>query len=482
MNITTLSILFIVVYLVLDFIHKNKKLSKYDPPGATALSLLGNLHQIGSQPHKGLENMAKKFGPVFRFWIGDRYAVVLSDPNIIKEINVKQFDNFTYRAISPTFDVMSRWSADLTLARDERWHHVRKLMSNAFTKTKLRAYTIVIDEQLDHLMLQMNNFMKNKQPFYPRKYLHKYSLNMILSMMYSEEIPQEEGQEGRMATLFPPMEIILKQLGTANLGDYINILRPLRALNYKIFGSETEKLYQISEKIYIEHVETLMRISPRDLLDNLIIDSKGEEDKESVIIVCNHFLMAGSDTCASTVEIFMFMINNPDIQEEMATELARVVGKGNRASVEHRPECPISNAVIKEVMRIIPVAPLSLPRQAKESIIIADKYFIPKGAMVINNHRAVHHNTDHWDHPEKFMPQRFLDDGETHNDFLLPFSSGPRNCVGQNLAIEEVFVACANNVHAFKLNSIDGKPVNEDEVFGLTIQPNLFQVCLEARS
>ncbi|GAM27019.1 hypothetical protein SAMD00019534_101940, partial [Acytostelium subglobosum LB1] len=482
MNIITLSILLLVVYLVLDFILKNKKQSKYDPPGATALPLLGNLHQIGSLPHIGLENMAKKFGHVFRFWMGDVYAVVVSDPEVIRDIIVKKFDIFTNRTMSPSFDVMSRNYVNLAVARDQHWYHIRKLVANAFTKTKLRAVSTVMDEQIDNLMRKMTQFEKNKQPFYPRNHLKKFALNIIFSIMFSDEIPfEEEEHEGRMARLFKPMDIIMKELGSANLGDCINFLRPLRTLKFKLFGSEMDKVFEITEEIYNEHLETLDENNPRDLLDNLIIDSKGQH-KESVIMIGNDFILAGSETSASTVEMFMmFMINYPEIQEKMAGELASVVGLGNRATVTHRAKCPYTNAVIKEVMRIMPVAPLGLPRQAKESIIVADKYFIPKGTMVIINQRALHHNTEHWVNPEQFMPERFLVEDDKHNDYFQPFSSGPRNCVGQNLAVEEMFVACANIINTFKLNSIDGKPVNEEELFGLTITPNQFQVCLEAR-
>ncbi|GAM24463.1 hypothetical protein SAMD00019534_076380 [Acytostelium subglobosum LB1] len=225
-----------------------------------------------------------------------------------------------------------------------------------------------------------------------------------------------------------------------------------------------------------------MNLSPRDLLDHLIIDSKGQ-DKDSVVMVGNDFIVAGSETSASTLELLlMFMINYPEIQEKMAGELESVVGLGNRATVAHRSKCPYTNAVIKEVMRIMPVLPLGLPRQAKESIIIADKYYIPKGAMVMINQRALHHNSDHWTNPDEFRPERFLVEDVNHNDYLQSFSCGPRNCVGQILALDEMFVGCANIVNRFKVNSIDGQPVNDEELFGLVITPNQFQVCLKARS
>ncbi|GAM26421.1 hypothetical protein SAMD00019534_095960, partial [Acytostelium subglobosum LB1] len=478
MNLFLLSLILIVGYLIIDWIGKNRRIHKNEPPGPRALPLIGNLHQIGPLPHIGFTEMTKKYGHVFRVWLGDNYHVIVDDPEVIKEITVRNFDNFTNRLLSPSFEVMSRGYINLAVGRDDHWYHLRKLVSNAFTKTKIRTVGFVIEEHIDHLIRRMKLFEKDNQPFYPRFHLKKYAVNIIFSMVFSDEIPYDEDvHEGRMQSLFVPIDKVMRHLGSGKLADCVNILKPLLKFKQRTFGTDMDIVFKITAEIYDEHVATLDENNPRDLFDSLIIDSKGKH-RDSVIMVGTDFIISGTETSASTIEMFMmYMINNQEVQEKVASELASIVGVGNRVSMSHRPKCPYTIAVIHEVMRMMPVAAL-VPRMAKESIMLADKYFIAKGTHMLINYRSWNHREDLWELPEQFLPERFL--GQS-TDFQ-PFSSGPRNCVGQNLAVEEVFVGCANIIHNFRLSSVDGKPVAEEETFGLTICPKEFQVSVQSRT
>ncbi|GAM22632.1 hypothetical protein SAMD00019534_058070, partial [Acytostelium subglobosum LB1] len=382
MNTYTLIAVVIIVYLILDFIYKIRRLTKDDAPGPMPLPLIGNLHQVGPSPHIGMAKLTEKFGHVMRIWLGDNYHIIVSDPAIVREMVVRNQDNFTNRIQSPSLEIMSKGYLNMVVGRDEHWSHIRKLVSNSFTKTKLRSFSSAIEEQGDHLITKLRQFEKDNQ-------------------------------------------------------------------------------------------------SPRDIMDSLIIDAKGEL-KDSVIMVGVDFIIAGTETSASTIEMFMmYMINHPDIQAKVASELASAVGPGNRVTFSHRPHVPYTVAVINEVMRIRPVVALA-PRECKEACMLGGKYYVPAGTQLFVNQKAMNFHPDHWDQPEKFNPERFLLN-DKYKDVFLPFSAGPRNCVGMNLAIEEVFVGCANILHNFILSSSNNQPIHEEEVFGLTIMPIPFQVCVNSR-
>ena len=66
-------------------------------------------------------------------------------------------------------------------------------------------------------------------------------------------------------------------------------------------------------------------------------------------------------------------------------------------------------------------------------ISVLGPYLIPKGCSVTLVSKALHHDPDHWDEPEKFKPERFLEEKYTgrHPFGYIPFSGGPRNCIGK---------------------------------------------------
>ena len=84
---------------------------------------------------------------------------------------------------------------------------------------------------------------------------------------------------------------------------------------------------------------------------------------------------------------------------------------------------------------------MSVPHKAAKDATL-NGYQIPKGAIILTNIWAIHHDQNRWPNPEKFMPERHLD----HNgkflksDNWMPFNVGRRNCLGQQLAKMELFI------------------------------------------
>jgi cytochrome P450 len=81
-----------------------------------------------------------------------------------------------------------------------------------------------------------------------------------------------------------------------------------------------------------------------------------------------------------------------------------------------------------------------------------DKYLIPKGSSFLINIQAVHLDPEIWPEPMRFDPSRFIDKPIEPYTFL-PFIAGPRNCLGQHLALLEskMVVALLTQRYNFEL-------------------------------
>ncbi|CAK8678676.1 unnamed protein product [Clavelina lepadiformis] len=145
---------------------------------------------------------------------------------------------------------------------------------------------------------------------------------------------------------------------------------------------------------------------------------------------------------------------------------------------------PYTSAFMQELMRFRAVVPIALPHKTNEDSEL-NGYFIPKSTTVGPNIWAVHNDPDYWDEPEKFKPQRFIDaDGEfIKSNHVIPFSLGPRTCLGKQLAQMEIFIYLVSMIQQFEFlpdpNS-DKLPEIDDGINGLAFLPYPF--CLSAKA
>lgn len=132
--------------------------------------------------------------------------------------------------------------------------------------------------------------------------------------------------------------------------------------------------------------------------------------------------------------------------------------------------------VIKETMRLFPIAPL-LIRQVNGDLDIGGGYTLPKGSTVFLAIWKLHRSADIWDDPLCFNPDRFLPEqvAKRHPYAYIPFSAGPRNCIGLKYAMMSMKILLATLLRNYIF--MKDKHVNiEDieikaEVFLKTIDP-----------
>lgn len=131
--------------------------------------------------------------------------------------------------------------------------------------------------------------------------------------------------------------------------------------------------------------------------------------------------------------------SHPDVQEKVHEELDSVFGKGSDrpATMDDLGKLNYLDRVIKETLRLFPSVPL-MGRVTTEDCIINNQ-LVPKDTEVAVLTYQIHHNKHVWDDPERFDPDRFLPKNmvSRHPFAYIPFSAGPRNCIGQRFAILE---------------------------------------------
>ncbi|KAG9668571.1 benzoate 4-monooxygenase cytochrome P450, partial [Aureobasidium melanogenum] len=154
------------------------------------------------------------------------------------------------------------------------------------------------------------------------------------------------------------------------------------------------------------------------------------------------FMMAGTETTATLLSgLTYYLLISPDKLAKLVAEVRGNFTSESDITVDALAELPYLNACIEEGLRMYPPVSGSLPRKVPaEGAIIAGTW-VPGDVSVAVNQRATYQSSVNFRNPASFVPERFLGDPEYANDNLAalqPFSVGPRNCIGKNLAYHEM--------------------------------------------
>lgn len=173
-----------------------------------------------------------------------------------------------------------------------------------------------------------------------------------------------------------------------------------------------------------------------------------------MIHLCSQdLLVASMDSSAATIEwTFTELTRHPNMMKKLQKEIENKVGMNTRTVEESDLESlTYLNMVIKESLRLHPVGPLLLPREAIEDCTIHG-FHIPKKSRILINAHAIGRDPNAWEDPGTFFPERFANNcvDIRGRDFrLIPFGAGRRSCPGVQLGLTVVRLMVAQLVHCF---------------------------------
>jgi cytochrome P450 len=151
--------------------------------------------------------------------------------------------------------------------------------------------------------------------------------------------------------------------------------------------------------------------------------------------------MAGTELPANAISFATYHLAlNPPITAKLRSELAQFLHhKDGIPSLSELEKLPYLTAIIKESLRLSSLIPGRLPRVVPPEGITVSGLKIPGNMVVSSSALMVHTNPLLFPEPEKFVPERWMNSGNGMLDkFLVPFSVGRRDCIGQHLALAEM--------------------------------------------
>lgn len=209
------------------------------------------------------------------------------------------------------------------------------------------------------------------------------------------------------------------------------------------------------------------------LLDFMLDISKNNPqftDTDIVNEACT-FMLAGQDSVGAATAFCLFLLaQNPDHQERCVNELSEIFEDDDRApTMKDIREMRFLEQCIKETLRLYPSVPL-IARRVTDNL-RCGKYTIPMGSNILIFPYATHRLEKYYPNPECFDPDRFSPEQceKRHPYAFIPFSAGPRNCIGYKFAFIEIKTVISTILREFELLPVEGK-TQINPIFRITVR------------
>ncbi|KAF8811261.1 cytochrome P450 [Phlegmacium glaucopus] len=200
---------------------------------------------------------------------------------------------------------------------------------------------------------------------------------------------------------------------------------------------------------------------------------------------------AGAESTVSTLATFVLaIVTHPEVQVKAQKELDSVVGRDRLPEFSDRQSLPYINAILKEVLRWNPVAPLGLPHMATHHDEI-NGYFIPAGTMIVGNSWGILHDPNTYPDPSRFNPDRFMGENDSQHlssmdPLSVTFGYGRRICPGRYMAEAQVWISIACMLSVFDIGTAFdglGRPIKVTPAFsaGMISHPLPFKFSMKPR-
>lgn len=433
-------------------------------PSPPRLPLIGNTIQILKIPNDKildvLVDYTKKYGDRYVVHVLGQRHLHISGPSDIEAI-LSHSKNISK---SLTYSFLTGWLGNgLLLSTGAHWHKRRKILTSTFHFNILKNFSIVFEEKTKDLVNLLRE--KNGTEVEVMPVISDFTLFAICETAMGTKL---DGNHSAAAVnyknaIFNMGHLLLKRF--TKMWNWIDFVF-YRSKDGQLFLKHLDTARSFAENVIMDRkahrqdnkVEegnsegdfgTKRRLALLDLL--LEAEAKGEIDIEGIRDEVNTFMFGGHDTTAlAMTHGLMILADHDDIQDRIFEEVQSILGGVDRqVTASDLADMKYLEAVIKEILRLYPSVPF-VGRQVSEDFMMSD-VLVKKGTAVDVHIYDVHRREDLFPDAEAFKPERFIGTTLKHPYAFVPFSAGPRNCIGQRYAMQEMKMTLSEIIRNFKL-------------------------------
>ncbi|XP_046366839.2 cytochrome P450 3A29-like [Haliotis rufescens] len=444
---------------------------------------------------KGLDfenKQRKEYGDVFGEWFGGFPMINVFDPDILKEVLIKDFDTFTDRMGFIDLDDYPL-STNMFSAKSDTWHRIRKIASPTFSAGKLRKMCRGINLCAQKLTRNFIRAAESGEEVDLKQYFGAFSMDAIGNTGFGIEIDSQNDFDNNfvretkkvfdnaffgnpfvfLIMLFPELRALAKWLG---LGAFPRSTKRFftQAVTEMIKQRKNEAKEDRERRVDI--LQLLLDAEEGDHQDGSKISDEAAQKSSStlttdeVIGQAFVFFLGGYETTAGTLQFIGYVLaTQSGVQDKLAKEIYLVLGEED-PDYDNIQGLVYMDRVVSETLRLYPGV-MATNRYVSKTTTIKGWTF-PEGAYVNVPIIFLHRDPEVFPEPRKFKPERWEKKAEINPMFYQPFGHGPRHCIGMRLALVEVKIALVHLIRSIRLVRLKDTPdeLTEFKVTGI-LQP-----------
>lgn len=462
-----------------------------------------------------LHRLKLRYGPLFTLGFKSKPTIFIADHSFAHIALIQKGAFFSDRPKSqqlmPISKIFNSNAHRISSAKyGQTWRFLRRnLTSEMLHPSRFKTYSTARRWVLDLIVQRLVS--QQTKPVLAMDHFRYGIFCLLVFMCFGDKLDEEKVKEietlqrnwllnlGRIGSfMFWP------KLGRIFLGNRWKELIQVRKNQEDIFiplirarkkgkkqsNSDKEEEEEEGEKS-VAYVDTLV--------DLQLPEEKRNLNESEIVSLCSEFLNAGTDTTATALEWIMAnLVKYPAIQTKLYEEIVEIVGNppSLKPSSDHMSEVvvnvneediqkmPFLKAVVLEGLRRHPPAHFVLPHSVTEDVELGN-FLIPKTATVNVLVAELGWDSEVWENPMEFKPERFLmnsmstvngGDGRQLFDItgkrgikMMPFGAGRRICPGYGLALLHLEYFVANLIWYFEWTAMDGNDIDLSEKQEFTI-------------
>lgn len=427
-----------------------------------------------SENFHALVGIPQKFGPIVRVYLGPfRRSVIVTGPKDV-EFFLSSSEHINK---SPGYDGYKPWLGDgLINSAGDHWRKHRRIITPTFHFQILDQFAYYINSNSKYLVKKLKLVAGKDYDIYPL--ISLYALDVIcesamkikINAMDNEHLEYIEAVKTyldiyifrffsfilqndflfKFTREYRTQQHAIKTLKTFT-ESVITQRRAERRLTKKIKGENKD-----TELIKEDDVGLKKRIAFLDLLLDMADEGQDLTDSE-IREEVDTFMFAGHDTVSCSICFALFeLAKHPEVQQRIFQESIEVLGEVDTEELTFRnvQDMKYLDMVIKETMRIYSPVPF-IERQLTREV-TNNGVTYPSETIITLVPFAMHRNPEIFPDPLKFDPNRFLPENvaKRHPFAYIPFSAGPRNCIGQRFATLQTKATVIKIIRTFKISPV----------------------------
>ncbi|CAG9791852.1 unnamed protein product [Diatraea saccharalis] len=461
----------LLIVLLVSWLSFFLDMKRTDVKGPLPYPLIGNGHLLAvDSPDfmNVLSRLEEEYDKTALIYLFSQRYILTSDPKFIEEVvsSTKLIEKGrSYNYIKP-------WLGEgLLTSSGPRWKAHRKFLTPAFHFNILQQFLPIFCKNATILVEKLRNIAVKDSSTDLFPIIALAALDNVTESIMAVSFDAQGDTESKFVKAVDAISTIVSKRMRNPFLDLVfpltshktkqdKALKILHGQTIKIIKARQEELQKMNISELALHSEHGIK-NKHTFLDLLLlaeVDGKKISDqwiREEV----DTFLFEGHDTTTSGITYCLYCLaQNQDIQEKVYQEQKDVFGNEFHRSPSSNDlqQMKYLDLVIKESLRIFPSVPLVQRYVAEDTVINGLR--VPKNSSIVLDFFNMQRDSSVYENPLEFRPERFENTGR--NPFTwLPFSAGPRNCIGQKFAMMEMKVTISEIIRNFKILPTGQEPI-----------------------